>query len=93
MAAVAALRELSGVVVVAVDIAVVFVIAVLSAKDGGTEGAGEVVNVILALESCDIGPSQGSATLVAEQSQAPEIVGFAEGILPLAVLVIRREEL
>lgn len=37
LAAIAPLRELSGVVVVAVDVPVVLVVAILGAKDGRTE--------------------------------------------------------
>jgi hypothetical protein len=37
LAAIASLRKLSGVVVVAIDIAIMLVVAVLGAKDGRTE--------------------------------------------------------
>lgn len=37
LAAIASLRKLSGVVVVAVDVAIMLVVAVLSAKNGRTE--------------------------------------------------------
>ena len=50
LAAVAPLGELGRVMVVAVDAAIVFVVAVLGAEDGGAEGTGEVVDVVLAIE-------------------------------------------
>jgi len=52
-----------------------------------------VVNMVLAVEGGDVGAAQGAAALVAEQAQASEVVGLTEGILSLAVLIIRREEL
>lgn len=54
---VALLRELGGVMVVAVDLPIVFVVAVLRAEDGRTEGAREVVDVVFSLQGRDIRPS------------------------------------
>lgn len=65
LAAIAALRELGGIVIVAVHLAVVLVVAVLGAEYGGAQGAGEVIDVVFALEGCDVGPSQRSAALMA----------------------------
>jgi hypothetical protein len=56
LAAIAALGELGRVVVVAVYLAIVLVIAVLSAEHRGAQGAGEVVDVILAVERGNVGP-------------------------------------
>jgi hypothetical protein len=50
LAAIAPLGKLGRVVVVTVDMSIVFVVAVLGAKDGGTEGAGEMINMILVVE-------------------------------------------
>lgn len=49
LAAIAALGKLGGVVVVAVDAALVLVVAVGGAEDGGTDGAGEVLDVVFAV--------------------------------------------
>ena len=92
MAAAAALGELGGVVVMAVDMAIVFVIAVLGAKHGRAQGASEVVDVILAFEGGDVRPPQGSAALMAQEPEAAEVVRLAEGVLAPAVLVVCREE-
>jgi hypothetical protein len=54
LASVTALGELGRVVVVAVDLAVVLVVAILGTKDGGAEGAGEVVDVVLFVEGGDV---------------------------------------
>jgi hypothetical protein len=89
----AALGELGGVVVVAVNVAIVLVIAILGAEDGRTQGAGKVVNVILALEGRDVGPPQCSAALMAQQTEPAEVVGLAKRVLTRAVLVVCREEL
>lgn len=47
---IAALRKLCGVVVVAIDFAVVFVVAVLSAEDCWANRAGKVLDMVFALE-------------------------------------------
>jgi hypothetical protein len=93
LAAIAALGKLGRVVVVAVHLAVVLVVAVLGAKDGRAEGAGEVVNMILSLQGGDVGPSQGAAALVAKEAETPEVIRLAEGVLAFSVLVVGREEL
>lgn len=48
------LSKLGGVMVVAVDLPVVFVVAVLSAKDGRTKRTCEMVDVIFSLQGRDI---------------------------------------
>jgi len=93
LAAIASLRELRGVVVMAVDMAIVLVVTVLSAEDSGTKGACEVVDVILSVESSDVGASEGAATFVAKQAQPAEVVCLAKRVLSLATLVVDREEL
>ena len=81
LAAIALLGELGAVVVVAVDVALVLVVGVLRAEDGGADGAGEVLDVVFAVEGGDVGASQGAAAVVAEQVEPLEVVGFAEGVL------------
>lgn len=53
-ATVAALSELRGVVVVAIHIAIVFVVTVLGAENGRAEGTREMVDMVLAFERRDI---------------------------------------
>lgn len=51
LAAITSLSKSGGIVVVAVYVAVVFVVAVLGAEYGIAHGAGEVVDVIFAVQS------------------------------------------
>ena len=78
---VALLRKLGRIMIVAVDIPFVLVIRVLSAEDGGTDAAGEVLDVVFAVEGGDVGAAESAAAGVAEEVEAAEIVRFAEGVL------------
>lgn len=60
----------------AVHLPIVLVVAVLGAKDRGAERAGEVVDVVLSVESRDVRSAQRRSALVAEQAKAAEIVGL-----------------
>lgn len=57
--------EFCGVMVVAVDFTVVFVIGILRSEDGWTDAAGEMLYVVFPFESCDIAPAQGATAGVA----------------------------
>jgi len=92
LAAIAALGEPGGVVVVAVNLTIVLIVAVLGAKHGRAEGAGKVVNMVLPLQGGDIRPSQGAAALVAEEAKTPEVIRLAERVLAFSALVVGREE-
>lgn len=63
MAAIASLSELGRVVVMAVYLALVLVITVLSSKDGRADGAGEMLNVIFVVQSRDVGSSESASAL------------------------------
>jgi hypothetical protein len=76
----------------AVNIALVFVIAVLGSKDGIAEGACKVVDVILSVQSCYVRAAKRTAALMTEQAESPKIVGLAKRVLALAVVVVCREE-
>ncbi len=89
----AALSELCGIVVVAVDVAIVLVIAVLGSKHGRAQGASKVVDVVLAFEGGDVRPPQRAAALMAQQPETAEVVGLAKRVRAPAVLVVCREEL
>ena len=93
LAAVAALRELGRVVVVAVDVAPVLVVAVLGAKGRRAHGTGEVIDVVLSVDGRHVRAPQCAATIMADEIEPSEVVGFAEWILSIAGLVIDREEL
>lgn len=78
--------------VMAVDLALVLVIRVLGSKNGGAQRAREVLNMVFPLERRDVGPSQRTSAFVTEESEPAKVVGLAERVLPLAVLVVRRKE-
>jgi len=54
LATTAALGELCRVVVVAVDLALMLVVAILGTKHSWAQRTGEVVDMILAVQGCDI---------------------------------------
>jgi hypothetical protein len=92
LASIAALGELGRVVVMAVNLAIVLVVAVLGAEYCRAQGACEVVDVILALERGNVGPPQCAAALMAEQAEPAEVVCLAERVWAPAILVVCREE-
>lgn len=92
LAAVAPLGVAGRVVVVAVDVAVVLIVAILGTKDGGAERACEVVDVVLAVEGGDVGAAKGASALMAYQAQSSKVVGFAQRILALPIFIFGREE-
>lgn len=63
LAAIASLRKLRRVMVMTIHVAIVLVVAVLCAKDRGTQGACEMVDVILSVESGDVGASKSTTAL------------------------------
>lgn len=65
MTTMAALSKLSGIVKVAVNVALMLVVRVLGTKYRRAYGAGEVFNMILAVQSRNVRASQGTTTLVA----------------------------
>jgi hypothetical protein len=93
MAAITSLGKLSRVVEMTVDLAVMFVVAVRGTEDRRAHRAGEVVDMVFAVQGCDVGRAQGLSALVAEEAQPPEVVSFAKGVLALAIFVIDREKL
>ena len=55
LAAATSLSKLGGIMVMAVNLPVVLVVAILRPKDCWAEGASEVVNVVFAIERRDVG--------------------------------------
>lgn len=49
-----------------VYIALMFVVAVLGTEDSWTHRAGEMFDVIFAIESCDVGATKSASTCMAE---------------------------
>lgn len=93
LAAIAFGSELRRIMVMAIDLAVMLVVGVLRPKDGWAYAASEVFNVVFALQRCYIRATQCTPAGMAEQVESSKIVGLAQGILPLSVLVVYREEL
>lgn len=89
---VASLSKLCRVVIVAVHLSFVFVVAILSPKDGRAHGTSEVFDVVLALKRRNVRASQCATTLEAEEVKTPEVVSLTQWVLALAVLIIDREE-
>ena len=52
-----------------------------------------MINMILPVERGDVGSSQGTTALVAEEVEAAEVVGLAEGIRVFAIFALGGEEL
>ncbi|KAG9796378.1 hypothetical protein KCU88_g172, partial [Aureobasidium melanogenum] len=77
LTAVAALGKVRRVVVVTIDLSIVLVITVLRTKDGWTDRAGKMFNVVLAVE----------------RSDASEVVCLAERELAGPILCVNRKEL
>ena len=92
LAAITSLSELGRVMIVAVDFSFVFVVAVLSAKYCRAQRASEMVDMILPVKSCDIGPAKGTATLMAEKIEAAKVISLAKWILTCSIVVVGRKE-
>lgn len=81
LAAIAPLGEPCRIVVMAENVALMFVVAVLGAKDGGTDGAGEVLDVVFPVQGGDVGSSQSTSAGVTQEIQTAEVVCLAERVL------------
>lgn len=92
LAAVASLSELCRIVIVAVYLSFVFVVAILSSKNGRAHGTGEVLDMVLALQRRNVRASQCATTVETEKIETPEVVSLAEWVLALAILVIDGKE-
>lgn len=79
--AIAALSKFGRVMVVAVYVSLVFVVAVLSAKDGRAYRAGKMFDVVFAVERSDVGSAEGASTCMTEQIQSAEVIRFAKRVL------------
>ena len=65
--AVTPLGKLGGIMEMAVDLALMLVVGILRTKNGRAHGAGEMFNVIFAIQGCDIGATQSTTTLMTKQ--------------------------
>lgn len=92
LAAVAALSKFCGIMKVAVDAAVVLVVAVLSTENGGTDGAGEMFDVVFTVEGCYVRTAEGTAAGEAKEIETAEVVSLAQRVL-IGPLLGHREEL
>lgn len=92
LAAITALSKLRRVVIVTVYFAIVLVVAVLGAKDGRADGAGEMLNMVLAIKSSDIRPAKSATTFETKKIQSSKVVGLTKWKLTRAIRLIDREE-
>jgi len=92
LAAVASLSKLGRIVIVAVHLSFVFVVAILSPKNGWAHGTGEVLDMVLALKRRDVRASQCATTFETEEVKTPEVIGLAQWVLALTILIIDRKE-
>lgn len=76
-----------------VYIAFMFVVGVLSTKDSWTDRAGEMFNMVFAIESCDVGASESTTTLVAQEVQSSKVISLTQWVLSAAILGVDGEEL
>ena len=65
LTAITPLSVLGRVVIVAIDFTLVLVVAVLGTEDGGAHGASEMLNMIFAVESGDVGTTKSTPTFIA----------------------------
>lgn len=93
MATMTPLSKLSGIVEVAIHLALVFVVRVLRTKHRRTYRAGEMFNMILAVQSRNIRATQGTTTLMAQKIQSSEVVSLAQRVLSTAIVGIDGKEL
>lgn len=93
MAAMAPLGKLRRVMEVAINLALVLVVRVLGTEDSWTYGACEMLDMVFAVQCCDVGATQGAPTLMTEEVQSPKIVCFAKWELATSILRIDREKL
>lgn len=91
LAAIALLRKPGRIMVVTIHASFVFVIAILRAEDCWTDRASKVLNVVLALQCCDVGAAKRATTSEAKKIESLEVIGLAEWIL-VRRLIGHREE-
>jgi hypothetical protein len=75
----------------AVDVAVVLVVAILSTEHSGTGGASEMLYVIFPVEGSDVGAPQRIPARKTDEIQATEVIPFTEGVLVWAFVRHRKE--
>ena len=81
LAAVALLCESCRVVIVAINVPLMFVIAVRGAKDGRAHRTSEVLNVVFPVESGNVRASQCLPASIAQQIESSEVICFAKWVL------------
>ena len=91
LAAIASLCKSGRVVVVAIDIALVLIVAVLGAKDCRTDGTSKVLNVVFAIESSDIRAAKGATAVIAKEIESSKVVSLTQRVLVWR-LIWNREE-
>ena len=88
----APLSESCRVMIMAIHPTFVLVVAILRSKDCRTNRTSKMFDVVLAIEGGDVGSAESTAAGIAEESEAAEVVSFAQWVL-IWRLLRNREEL
>ena len=73
--------------IVAVDISLMLVVAILGPEDRRAKRACKVVDVVFSIKGGYIGASQCAAALVAQETETSKVISLAERILALSILI------
>lgn len=93
LATIAALGKSCRVVVVAVDHAIVFIVAVFCAKSCRTDRAREMIDMILVIKCGYVGTPKSPSTIMAQKVKSPKVIRLTERVLATtAFFVINRKE-
>lgn len=93
LASIAALSKLCRVMEMAINLAVMLVVAVLCPKYSGAHGARKVINMVLPIQSGDIRSSERAIAFMTYKIQPSEVISFAQGVLAVAIFIVDWEEL
>jgi len=75
----------SRVMKVAVNLTRVFVIAILRSKDSRADRTGEMLDMKLQIQGCDVATSQSTTTFGTDKTQTPKVIGLAKWILRFTI--------
>lgn len=93
LAPIAPLCKLCRIVIVTVNLSLVFIIAVLRAKNCWTDRASEMLDVVFAIQGSDIGAAKSTSAIETQEIEATEVVSLAQRILSTFILfIVDREE-
>jgi hypothetical protein len=77
----------------AINTALMLVVTILSSKYRWADRACKVVNVVLPVKRGNVRSTEGTATLMAQKVEATKVIGLAQRILTITMLIVYRKEL